>query len=283
MTVTVWDGESEQPGQVSLWDGDTELPVASLHSLPRDHHRYTVADMDAQITNGEPVYWAHRGGSIDWSEMTMRAYTNAVWWGARALEVSCHRSSDGVWIMHHDPTTTRVTDISHTIAATPAASLLGIPVTAPIPGGVIGRLEDVLDAYSDLLLILDNKPGTHLDEFYSLIKARVPNWSEHVIIKIFAGSPPETFQAAKEAGFRVASYLYDDILHYLEDIDPWVDYHGLNEDAPVEAWNTVLATGKPMWGHVCATPIHAATAIAKGASIVQCSGVQAIIPRVPTP
>lgn len=49
-----------------------------------------------------PFYVTHRGGSLDWPEMSLYAYTQSVFWGAGALELSLARSSDGVWFGLHD-------------------------------------------------------------------------------------------------------------------------------------------------------------------------------------
>src|SRR5690606_20228160 len=55
-----------------------------------------------EMLGTDPFYVAHRGGSVDWDEMTLRAYTNSVAWGAKALEVSVARTSDGVYFGLHD-------------------------------------------------------------------------------------------------------------------------------------------------------------------------------------
>ncbi len=44
-----------------------------------------------------PFYVAHRGGSSNWPEMSLHAYTQSVFWGVPALELSRARPSAGVW------------------------------------------------------------------------------------------------------------------------------------------------------------------------------------------
>lgn len=51
----------------------------------------------------QPMFYvAHRGGSREWPEMSLHAYTQAGFWGVGALEVSLARTSDGVWFGLHD-------------------------------------------------------------------------------------------------------------------------------------------------------------------------------------
>jgi hypothetical protein len=281
--LTVYDGSTEVPATVWVYDGVDELPVQDVLGLP--WHSFTVSEMEDDVANARDTYWAHRGGSLDWSEMSMRAYTNAVFHGAKTLEISVHRSSDGVWIMSHDADLTRVTATTHTIISTPSSTMLGLPIDTPTTGGVIGRIEDVLDAYKDMLLIVDNKPGSWQTEFFDLLKAHVPNWAEHIIIKIDGGASISRFQNAQAAGFKTAAYWYHTSnwgVGGVPDKIAYVDYPGLNYDADVSYWNDLLALSgsKPIWGHVLPNQTAKNTAKTKGAKIFQCSGVTTIIPKI---
>src|SRR5690606_41774518 len=89
-----------------IWDGTEELG-AEILGLPESAQSYTVSQMDADFTAGSTVYWAHRGGSANWPEMTMRAYTNAIFWGCPVIEVSCYVTSDDVFVGLHDSTLDR--------------------------------------------------------------------------------------------------------------------------------------------------------------------------------
>ena len=265
---------------VTVYDGTDEVPVVGVQAIPPALRSYTVAQMEAEIAADKTVYWAHRGGSLDWAEMTMRAFTNAVWWGARALEVSCRVSSDGVYIMSHDSTTDRVTATSYSLPATASSVLLGIPVDTPVAGGVLGRLEDLLAAYPDFVILADRKATGSWATFGPILKT-VPDWQQHVIVKFDGQYDKATGSAAHDEGFKTAAYFWDTnyAAHYAS-VLPYTDYLGLNYDADQAIWDTFIATGKTLWGHVCPTLAAANTAIAKGAQIVQCAGVKAIIPQV---
>lgn len=240
----------------------------------------SVSEMDARIAAGRPVHWAHRGGSANWSEMTMFAYNNAYDHGARALEVSVHRSSDGVWIMSHDATLTRVTGQSYTISSTNSATMLGLSVTAPSSGGVIGRLEDVLDAYGDKTVILvDNKPGSFFSEFLDLLET-YPNAHDQFIVKLDGqfGSLAN-FQAADARGFKVAGYWYpNNYAANLPSRAPYTDYIGMQYDATTTEWADIFSYGKAVWGHVIQDSAQYALCASAGVDIFQLANVEDLMP-----
>jgi hypothetical protein len=268
-------------GVASVWDGSDELPVTRIDALPWTG--YTITEMDADVADGRDVYWAHRGGSLDWPEMTERAYTNAVWRGGRALEVSVRRSSDGVWIMSHDATLTRATGgaSTATITATHSSAMLGVPVTVGTPGGVIGRIEDVLEAWPRMLWVIDNKTGESAVDLFAIIKARVPDWADRVIIKIDGAHAVSLFQTARAAGFKTAAYFFGDTADAkITENMPHVDYPGMDYLADQARWDYLATFGKPIWGHVLPSLAAKVTAETKGARIFQCAAVKAIVPAV---
>jgi hypothetical protein len=270
------DPTAEPTGTDTSTPAPTQPP--SLGSQPSPAGSYTVSQMNAALASGERIYWAHRGGSRNWSEMTMLAYTNAVWHGAKMLEVSAHLSSDGVWIMSHDRDLSRITATDYVIAQTPAATMLGTPVEVPAPGGVIGRLDEVLQAYGNLVLIVDNKTNENMAEFLSIL-ATVPDATDHIIIKIDGNATMWPFTEAKAAGFAVAGYWGPtNVNNFLPDRAPYTDYIGMAWDAPQEYWDFAASYGKPLWGHVIADTVQADMAIAKGAQILQCADVVGLIP-----
>lgn len=282
LTVGIFNGTTEDVGHAYVLEtGDIETPLSAMLALP--WRGYTITEMDADIAAGRDVFWAHRGGSANWSEMSLRAYTNAAWWGTKALEISVIRSSDGIWIMNHDIDLTRTTATSYVIPTTASSTLLGIPIDTPTTGGVVGRIEDVLDTYSDLLLIIDNKTSADATGLYNLIKAHVPDWENHVIIKFVGESAPANFIGAISAGFKTCSYYYDTTAWSLIQANiAYCDYPGLNFSASQTVWDNIMALsgGKPMWAHVLGSPTDYATAKARGAKIFQCADVRGIVPVI---
>ena len=262
-----------------VYDGTQVKTVSDILVIPRDRRNFTVSQMDSMIASSQMVYWAHRGSSLDWSEMTMRAYTNAVWYGMRVLEATCMQSQDGVWILSHDTNLLRVTGQSLEIVDTPSANMLDLAVTVPKTGGVIGRLDDLLAAYPNLIIMLDRKARGNAASFLAMAQS-IPNATEHVIIK-FDGQYDRAFATTvRAAGFKTAGYIWDTNFSNLDAAAAVSDYLGLNWDASQANWDSALAYNKPMWGHVCQTLLQAQTAMTKGAKIIQCASVKAIAPKL---
>lgn len=295
-----WVGDAVAPyewGTTIRWQVNPEggAPVAVTTVLELPSSTYTISEMEQDIANGKRVFWAHRGGSsgVPWGEMTLLGYRNAAYHGAKVLEVSVWPTADEapVWIMSHDANLERVTGESgYTIGDSLAEELLGLPV---LGGGVVGRLEDVLNEFGDLVLLVDNKAGTHADELYALLKT-VPGWQEHIIYKVDGFRPIGAeggVQDASGEGFKVATYFYHNSTmsgtQSVENKMVYTDYPGLEWDADDKAesgeldWATMvtLADGKPIWAHILTSQEQVETAANKGAEIFQCADVLALIPQ----
>jgi len=72
--------------------------------------------VDALLAAGTATV-AHRGGSLDWPEMSLFAYRQSVAAGVDALEMSLARTSDGVWFGLHDETLDRTSGTTGFVAA----------------------------------------------------------------------------------------------------------------------------------------------------------------------
>lgn len=272
-------------GMVSMkatgWDGEVERRLTGIEGLST--HHYGLSQMAADLASGEHVFWSHRGGSANWSEMTMRAYTNSIWHGCKVLEVSMWRSANGVWIASHDSNLDRVTGTTlGEIASTNSATLLGVPVIAPQGGGVTCRFEDIAQAYGDFVLVVDNKQGVAFQDWLDHLKVLRPDdWADKFLVKIDGSAGLTRYQQAKAAGFKVAAYFYGDTPDQtIIDRMPYVDYPGLNSTADQARWDMLLAFGKPAWSHVLQTVNGYNDSVAKGATIFQCANVKTLVPRV---
>ena len=281
LVVDVYDGSSVVSMKMGLWDGTAVQRLSKFAALPVSE--YGISAMDADIAAGRGVFWAHRGGSLNWPEMTMRAFTNAIWHGCKALEISMWRSADGRWIASHDSNLDRVTGTSlGEISATASSVLLGVPVTVPAPGGVTCALEDVVSAYGDFLLVVDNKPGTDFTGWLAHLKTLRPDdWADRFLIKIDGSAGLSRFQQAQAAGFKTAAYFYESTPDQtIADRMPYVDYPGMDSQASTAKWNALLAYGKPIWGHILQTQGGYDTVVAKGAKIFQCANVKGLVPQI---
>lgn len=276
--ATVYIDEVEVDTDLSIWDGSEEVP-AQYFCLPTQ--TYSIADMDDDLANDRMVYWAHRGGSLDWSEMTLRAYTNAIWWGVKVLEVSVWLTDDDVFVANHDEDLDRTTALNGNVSAYDWSELEGEPVTVPVAGGVLMRLEELLDTYGQThVLVIEDKTYANMTAMLDLIEAHIPDATDRVIIKS-TGAGSTTFPIAAHArGFKTWGYFYDGEASTQSAKMTNYDYLGLNYNASSGNWTTMLTYGKPVFAHVVPTAVDAAAAIAKGAVGLQCSKVTEIVPPV---
>lgn len=278
--VALWDGASEEVGYVSTWDGADETPATDILALPVTS--YTIADMEADF-GSEMVYWAHRGGSLDFSEMTMRAYTNAIWHGTKVLEYSCQLSSDGVFVGMHDDTLNRVTALTGFVNLQTWATLQSTPVDAPVTdGGTISRLEELLDTYGqDFVIVVEDKTYVNTTAMLDILDASMPNPTDHIIVKSIGNGTPAVPIAAHARGYKTWGYFYDgEVTTEMPTKAVNYDYLGLNYDATAPQWATALGYSKPVIAHVIPDMAAATTAIGKGAVGLQVSGVLDVVPQI---
>jgi len=275
MGFTIWDGDEEVPvGTITVYDGTDEVP-ADAYVMP-----YGYTDASSMINSGDLVYCAHRGGSADWPEMSLRAYTNAAAWGVGALEVSCNRTSDGVWVAVHDQTLQRT---SPSAPNTPVGDMTWAEVSAYTNDGEpYARLESILEAYgSTHVMFLDPKyGGWDMTGFLDLILAHMP--PQNVVIKFFHDAITVA-NAAHARGLLTWGYYYQDSAPQIPITAAYWDVLGMDYGADQAAWDLAIGTGKKVYGHIIATAGNGTTAIGKGATGLMVSGVTAVIagPTVP--
>lgn len=252
----------------------------------------------AAMLTQTPFYWAHRGGSVSYPEHSLWAFTQSALRGFGALEMSLNRSSDGVWFGLHDADLTRVTGGAST--ADPSTltweqiqqyqTITGA-TGAPQP---FCRLEELVKAYgASHVLVLDakylaNEAGMNevcdlIEGYYALHHPGIV-WTEKVVWKGFYTTAPTAY-VARQRGCLSWGYLYERNLasdaNWSTKAAAW-DLLGLEYTDSQQTWDQVKALGKPIVGHICPDQAAVATALAKGASGVQCSGVAVIRPdRLP--
>jgi glycerophosphoryl diester phosphodiesterase len=96
--------------------------------------------------SGPPEIVGHRGAPRERHENTLPSFERALALGADALELDVHATSDGVVVVHHDPTlaaqaTPALSRPGASIASSTWAALRSIEIA---PGFTIPTLEDVL-------------------------------------------------------------------------------------------------------------------------------------------
>lgn len=242
-----------------------ELSPASMRAVPRGYRDiFTMID-----THGFLI--AHRGGSVSWPEASIRAYTNAVMFGAGALEVSCQKTKDGVWFLNHDRTLQRV---DKTAPDTPVTEMTWAEIQRYTTiGEPFMTVEEYFAAYgSSHITVLD--PKYSATEWQDL-KKFFPTDAQGRIIWKFSIDAGWLANQWKSDGWKCWGYSYPDQVtdgRINEWHKPW-DYIGMSFDASNEVWNRTTALGKPVWGHICPTRQAYDDALAKGAVGCMVSGV----------
>lgn len=233
--------------------------------------------------------WAHRGGSANWPEMSEYAYDQAVLAGYGALEFSAQRTNDGggsgTWIGSHDPTPNRTSQTTGapaysamsytTLLATYQNSLNAAGTPRPYY-----RLVDFLDKFTPThVVVVDPKDElARVTEFLNLLDAHGGNTK--IVVKFYgAGSGAAALADAVAAkGYQTWGYFYEADIASGE-LAAWQSHWsilGMEYSASQGAWDTILAYGKPVVGHIAGSQANFDTAIAKGARMVQSANVSGI-------
>ena len=260
--VAITEGKLDNP--VFIYENGEERP-ATMRAVPRGYK--DIGTM--MITRGFLI--AHRGGSVSWPEASMRAYTNAVMFGAGALEVSCQKTKDGVWFLNHDRTLKRV---DPTAPDTPVTEMTWADIQKyHTIGEPFMTVEEYFAAYgSSHVTVLD--PKYSAAEWQDL-KKFFPSDAHGRIIWKFSIDAGWLANQWKADGWKCWGYSYPDQVtdgRINEWHKPW-DYIGMSWEASDEVWRRTTALGKPVWGHICPTRQAYDDALAKGAVGCMVSGV----------
>lgn len=266
-----WAGAASSPIQY----GVTFRGAAVAPPAPADGFRSVT-----QFLHTQGATCAHRGLGGSYAEMSMYGYQQAAQLGHGMLEVSVHRTSDGVWFGLHDNTLARTspagTNTSANVNTLTWAQVNANQITIGASGGSqpYAKLVDIAAAFPNHTLMLDPKDSGFTTEFLNLCDTL--GGPTRVLVKGFRGFAFLT--DAKNRGYQTAAYIYgtpsDD-----DPVDPalatWigqVNTIGLNYDATQGEWDTLAAAvpdGKTLWAHTINSQATYNTAITKGANWVQ--------------
>lgn len=278
-TLGYWDGEEEKVATVSWWDGTTETPVDELLYVPRGYA--SVADMLARPY----AYFAHRGGSADYPEHSLRGYTQCAVEGFGCLEWSTQRTSDGVFVGCHDPNINSVVlgggsfpPISQMTWAQIQEQQIKPPATHPerSPEPFM-RLEQLIAAYGATHVIMIDPKNVSSTYYPQLLDLMDANGGPSRWIGKWVGSNAQWSTALRSRGYKSwgAFYSTDDRTMVTAAQSQW-DILGFNygNAATQEDWDFILSFGKPVYAHVCPDQTAVDLGIAKGARGAQVSGIE---------
>jgi len=260
---------------------DTLSVPAEIRPFPTGYASVTA--MLAQ----NPFYLAHRGGSANWPEMSLYAYTQAGFWGVGALELSLQRTSDGVWFGLHDASldrrsgTTGFIASEHTWAEVQAYQITAAETTdVTQPTRPYATFQEIIDAYYDShIFFIDVKDAlSYRNELLDMMDAMPGDTTEKFVAKYYG--PATTWAiSARARGYKTWGYFYEVNAANLATYQSFYDILGMEYGASASTWTTVTSFGKPVIGHVIANSTQATAAFAGGAVGLMVSGVQQVIPR----
>lgn len=242
---------------------------------------------------------AHRGGSGNWPEMSLYAYTQAGFWGVGAFELSLARTSDGVWFGLHDSSLDRTSlgSAGSTLVASSMTweqvqnyQILGSTVSSnpTQPDRPYMRWEEIMDAYygTHVIFIDPKVAGSHTAELLDMMDAMPGTPTDHFVAKFYgvSGNVANTTgwaHDASERGYTTWGYFYQDDAANIPTYQGRWDILGMDYNADQSTWDDIKSYGKKVIGHIIQGPTGASTAYAKGADGIMVAGVKTAITRTP--
>lgn len=266
-----------------------------LHNLTKVTTVKPGRKVDRLFADDRYVKIAHRGGSRNYKEMTLRGYTQSLIAAARALEVSIARTSDGIYFGLHDDTLNRTTPslaANYRPAEHTWAEISQLKQTAPATNDtrfgddVYWRFSDLLQYHTTTTYFVDPKVigSQYWDEFLNYLLT-FPNATNTFVIKYFHTATALALKA-RALGFKTWGYAYQaDVdgtnpLQLSETAYAWT-YIGMDYQANDDAWTTTLTiagrNNQLIIGHICPTLAAAQRCVEQGAAGVMCSGINEVI------
>lgn len=264
--------------------GNTLSQIGGMRAmLPR---YYNVAHMLSQ----PEFFWAHRGGSRDFPEMSSFAYGQSALLSFGCLELSLARTSDGVWFGLHDADINRTSGTSGLPAASSMtwATVQGYQILGSMaanntgqPNRSYARLQDILDAYPKHLFVVDLKyANTYREELLDILETY--GGPERFLGKAYGVGSTSFATSFANRGYERWGYFYASDIPSLTTgyVNQWTII-GMDYNASLSDWNTLAGyrtNGQRMSGHICPDSTTVATARSKGATGFMVSGVEAVDP-----
>ena len=284
----LWNGTSVVTGNWYVRGSSSDNLPTSWAGMVHTGYK-SVDDMLAQ----DFFYCSHRGGSRNWPEQSLHAYTQSAIRGYGALEISLARSSDGVWFGLHDSSLDRTSlgtgggSGTTYVASTMTWAAIQTHDMLPAVGAPVSSthrpyatLDSILDAYlKSHVLFIDPKSATSFRaELISILKNR-PEWQERIVAKAVPGNSNNSFLTlARSEGFRTNAMFYE--ADTFTTYQAQADILGMEYGASAGTWTSIKSFGKPVMCHVVPNLTAIATGQTNGADGAMVSGVNEV-PRAP--
>ncbi|HMR48760.1 MAG TPA: glycerophosphodiester phosphodiesterase [Arachnia sp.] len=152
-----------------------------------------MANPAASFLSPDFIAMAHRGGALLTAnlgiENTVRAFDNAVQLGFRYIETDVQVTSDGVPVLFHDDTVTRLTDEPDLISSIPFSRLKQIRVGGREP---IPTLDEVFEHFPNVRFNIDMKVDRSVELLADTIRKH--NAARRVCVGSFSRSRLRRFR-----------------------------------------------------------------------------------------
>lgn len=205
------------------------------------------------LDTAPPLLYAHRGASSERPENTAPAFRRALELGADVLELDVHPSSDGVFVVSHDPTAERSCGVKRSLAgcawseiATWDAGFGFVEAHGERPfagtGVRLSRFEDVLDEFPSVALNVDVKDAREheLHALVALIRAR--GAAGRVLLTSFSWRCLRRIRRARYDGALGLSQLDAARLYFAPAfVGRWLPFGGVRAQIPVRSGPLDLA------------------------------------------
>lgn len=270
-TKAYWfDGTNEHELQISSLGTDGQEFGSGVVEIMKSGYS-SVSNMLAK----DKFYWAHRGCGYSWAEMSLQAYTVAVYKGFGALEVSLQRTSDGVFIGCHDPSINSVVYGGGTFPNVNEMTWAEIqqqmikpadpfPHRPPQP---FMRVEELFDAYASSHVIFVDPKNSGQANYEQLLDIMDQYGGPARFVGKYSGVGLNNWNIrCHERGYITWGYFYQEDYengNLALWADQW-DLLGINYTASQEAFDQILSFGKPVAAHIVNTPEQLAIAESKG-------------------
>jgi len=131
------------------------------------------------------------------------------------------------------------------------------------PDQPLSRLDDILARYSHThVIFLDDKGATNTTDILNIMDAN--GGPEHFVWKEYRGG--NRAAQARARGYKAWGFFYpDDAQSVFDDNMAKYDFLGQQYDATQAQFDMMIATGKPVIGHIISTVAQRDMALAKGA------------------
>lgn len=232
---------------------------------------------------------AHRMGSLNWPEHSMKGATQSLLRQVDALEFSVAKTLDGVWFGLHDATLDRTSGVTGNINPTTLTwaqiqatyqTISAITDDPSQPNEPYVKLTDILARYPGVPMFIDpkNLPFNEMVALFQWLKDNIPNATDLYVLKYYYDYT-SLKTAVMNLGFKSWGYLYTaDIsnANFATYAQGWT-WLGLEASATQANWDLVKAQNPKVLVHICQNLAAYQSGISKGAVGAMVSGVKQVM------